>query len=104
MAPAPCTISSPGALLPERWERWLAHDPVRVVERSADALRSLRGFYIDCGTRDQYHLLWGNRMIHRRLEAMGVPHEYREFDDDHSDVDYRMDESLPLLYRWVAPA
>ena len=91
-----------GAILPERWERWLPHDPVRVVERSEAALRSLRGFWIDCGSKDQYHLLWGNRMIHRRLEARGVPHGYREFDDDHTDVDYRMDESLPFLYRCVA--
>jgi len=93
-----------GEILRDRWERWLAHDPVRVVERSAEALRSLRGIYIDCGTKDQYHLLWGNRMIHRRLEAMGIPHEYQEFDDDHTDVDYRMDVSLPFLYRWVGPA
>ncbi len=92
-----------GAILRDRWERWFAHDPVRILEGAGDALRSLRGFWIDCGTRDQYHLLWGNRMIHRSLEAMGIPHEYREFDDDHSDVDYRMDESLPFLYRCVAP-
>jgi enterochelin esterase-like enzyme len=91
-----------GAILPERWARWLEHDPVRIVERSAAALKSLRGLWIDCGTRDQYHLLWGNRMIHARLEALGVPHEYREFDDDHSDVDYRMDESLPFLYARTA--
>jgi enterochelin esterase-like enzyme len=91
-----------GAILPERWARWLEHDPVRKVERAAEALRSLRGLWIDCGTRDQYHLLWGNRQIHRRLEALGVPHEYREFDDDHSDVDYRMDESLPFLHSRVS--
>jgi hypothetical protein len=24
---------------------------------------------------------------------------YEEFDDDHSDIDYRMDVSLPFLYR-----
>jgi enterochelin esterase-like enzyme len=94
-----------GAILPERWARWLPHDPVRLVDApgSAAALKSLRGIWIDCGTKDQFHLLWGNRMVHRRLEALGVPHEYREFDDDHSDVDYRMDESLPFLYGRVGP-
>ena len=92
-----------GEILQDRWARWLPHDPVRMVYApgSADALKSLRGIWIDCGTKDQYHLVWGNRMIHRRLEALGVPHEYREFDDDHSDVDYRMDESLPFLYSRV---
>jgi hypothetical protein len=28
---------------------------------------------------------------------------YEEFDDDHSDVDYRMDVSLPFLYRALEP-
>ncbi|HYE78458.1 MAG TPA: enterochelin esterase, partial [bacterium] len=90
----------------ERWARWLPHDPVRMVEEpaSAEALLSLKGLYIDCGTKDQFHLLWGARMLHERLEALGVPHEYQEFDDDHSDVDYRMDISLPYLYRAIAPA
>ena len=30
-------------------------------------------------------------------EKIGVPHRYEEFPDDHSSVDYRMDESLPFL-------
>ncbi len=29
----------------------------------------------------------------------GIRHRYEEFDDDHSDIDYRMDVSLPFLYR-----
>jgi hypothetical protein len=53
--------------------------------------------YIDCGRKDQYHLLWGARMVHETLAARGVPHRYEEFDDDPSDVDYRMDTSLPWL-------
>ena len=28
---------------------------------------------------------------------------YEEFDDDHSDIDYRMDVSLPFLYRALKP-
>ena len=26
-------------------------------------------------------------------------HRYEEFDDDHSDIDYRMDAGLPFLYK-----
>jgi len=29
----------------------------------------------------------------------GILHRYEEFDDDHSDVDYWLDVSLPFLYR-----
>ena len=33
----------------------------------------------------------------RRLNELGVRHRYEEFPDNHSGVDYRMDESLPFL-------
>jgi len=33
----------------------------------------------------------------RRLNELGIAHRYEEFPDNHSGVDYRMDESLPVL-------
>jgi hypothetical protein len=92
-----------GELIEARWRRWLAHDPVRLVARSAQNLRRLKGIYIDCGWRDQYQIHFGTRQLSRRLAAAGIAHRYEEFDDDHSDVDYRMDVSLPFLYRALAP-
>ncbi len=92
-----------GELLPRRWRRWLDHDPVRLVGRHAGNLRKLKAIYIDCGWRDQYHIHFGTRQLSRRLEAAGIPHRYEEFDDDHSDIDYRMDVSLPYLYRALRP-
>jgi hypothetical protein len=61
------------------------------------ALRSLRGIYIDCGFRDQFHIHYGCRILARRLAQARIKHRYEEFDDDHSDIDYRMDVSLPFL-------
>jgi enterochelin esterase-like enzyme len=92
-----------GELLAARWKRWLRHDPVRLVGRHAAALKSLRGIYIDCGWKDQYHIHYGTRTLSRRLAEAGIRHRYEEFDDDHSDVDYRMDVSLPFLYRALRP-
>src|ERR1700722_14165262 len=43
-----------GQLRDEEWARWLAWDPVRMVPRYADALRSLRAVWIDGGTRDEW--------------------------------------------------
>jgi enterochelin esterase-like enzyme len=88
-----------GELIAANWQRWLAHDPVHMVRRHAAALRSLRGLYMDCGWRDQYQIHYGCRMLSRRLSAAGIAHRYEEFDDDHSDIDYRMDLSLPFLAR-----
>ena len=62
-------------------------------------LRTLRGIFIDCGSRDQYHLHYGARLLSKRLTQHKIPHVYEEFDDTHSDIDYRMDVSLPFLAR-----
>ncbi|MEP7207815.1 MAG: alpha/beta hydrolase-fold protein [Casimicrobiaceae bacterium] len=92
-----------GELLAARWKAWLRHDPVHLVTRHAANLRSLAGIYIDCGWRDQYHLHYGARLLSRRLAEAGIDHRYEEFDDNHSSIDYRMDISLPFLYRALKP-
>ena len=86
-----------------RWNKWREHDPINLVAKYRDNLKSLRGIYIDCGWRDQYHIHYGSRILSKRLAAAGIRHTYEEFDDDHSDIDYRMDVSLPFLYRALKP-
>jgi hypothetical protein len=88
-----------GEPLEERWKQWRKHDPINLVAQYRSALKSLRGIYIDCGWRDQYHIHYGTRLLSARLTGAGIPHRYEEFDDNHSDIDYRMDVSLPWLYR-----
>ena len=92
-----------GEVIEERWRRWREHDPINLVGKYRDNLKSLSGIYIDCGWRDQYHIHYGSRILSARLAAVGIRHRYEEFDDDHSDVDYRMDRSLPFLYRALKP-
>jgi S-formylglutathione hydrolase FrmB len=86
-------------LIPERWGKWQDQDPVNMVEAAAPGLKTLKALYIDCGDRDQYFLQFGARRLHLALTRLGVSHRYEEFPDDHSSVDYRMDESLPFLAR-----
>lgn len=85
----------------DRWARWKAWDPAQMVVDRWEALASLRAVYIDCGTRDQYGLLWGARQVRDVLASHGVAHRYEEFEDNHSDVDYRMDVSLPYLWEAI---
>jgi S-formylglutathione hydrolase FrmB len=84
-------------VIAERWANWRAHDPLVALETLSENLRSLKGLYIDCGERDQFNLVYGARRFTRRLDALGIAHRYDEFPDNHSSVDYRMDESLPFL-------
>jgi enterochelin esterase-like enzyme len=87
----------------DTWSRWLAHDPVRMIDDPAcrENLASLRGLFFDCGRRDQYLLHYGARTLARKLDAYGIEHVYEEFDDDHSSIDYRLDISLPWLYQAI---
>jgi S-formylglutathione hydrolase FrmB len=88
-----------GESIPARWQNWRTHDPVNLVAKYRANLKRLKGIYIDCGWRDQYHIHYGARILSARLAAAGVRHAYEEFDDNHSDIDYRMDISLPFLAR-----
>lgn len=85
----------------ERWSAWLDWDPLSILEseEAQAGLNSLSGLYIDCGSKDQYALHYGTRQFVDRLEQLGIEHQHLEFEDTHSSIDYRMDESLPFLYR-----
>lgn len=92
-----------GELDADAWERWRAHDPVRMVDRPEcrEGLSALRGLWLDCGGRDQYQIHYGTRQLAGKLAAHGISGEYEEFDGDHSGVGWRMDHSLPWLYQRV---
>jgi enterochelin esterase-like enzyme len=86
------------------WARWLKWDPNELIKREdvQNNLKSLRGLFIDCGSEDQYSLVFGARALKNKLEGLNIEHFYEEFPDNHSGVDYRMDVSLPFLYNKLA--
>jgi enterochelin esterase family protein len=78
------------------WERWLTFDPARQVARTQNALWKLKLFF-DCGTRDEYRLYAGARMLSQQLSKYNIPHCYEEFDDSHTGLSYRYDQSLMFI-------
>jgi enterochelin esterase-like enzyme len=92
-----------GELIETRWKQWLKHDPIHLVARYRDNLATLKGIFIDCGWRDQFHIHYGSRILSKRLSTHGITHRYEEFNDNHSSVDYRMERSLPFLYKALKP-
>jgi len=84
-------------IIEDRWRIGCGMNPAVAIETQADNLRTVKALYIDCGEKDQFNLLYGARRFVRRLDAFGIAHRYEEFPDNHSGVDYRMDESLPFL-------
>lgn len=92
-----------GRLREEIWSSWLAWDPVRMAPGREAALRSLRLLYFDCGTRDEWNLHLGARILARDLAARGVPFHHEEFDDGHMEIAYRYDTSLARLSEALEP-
>lgn len=91
-----------GEMRMDVWQRWLAHDPVRLVEKSVENLKSLKLLYIDAGTRDEFALDLGARVLSKRLRDFGVDHIHEEFDDGHFNISYRYDRSLELISERVS--
>jgi S-formylglutathione hydrolase FrmB len=91
-------------LVPEIWERWLAWDPVRMVPRHADALRSLRAIYVDCGKRDEFFLDLGAEAFRRALAGLGVGDVHFDlFDATHMAIEYRYPLGLRYLAERLSP-
>jgi S-formylglutathione hydrolase FrmB len=66
----------------EAYDKFMEYDILGMTEEHLDALLSMLGIYIDCGTRDS--LITDARELHEKLESLGVKHVYKEFSGDHS--------------------
>jgi len=86
-----------GALREDVFARWLAFDPAEMCLHKQAELARLRLRYIDCGRRDEYALDVGARVLAQRMRDMGLQVRHEEFDDDHRNVGYRYEISLPAL-------
>lgn len=93
-----------GRWRPEVWSRWLAHDPIHAAAAHADALRSLKLLYLDCGDRDEHFLHYGGRQLAAELGRLGVPHVYEEFPGGHRETEHRYDVSLSAIGRAIGGA
>ena len=72
--------------------------PVELAAAHAEALRSLRLYYLDCGRWDEHHLQYGARIYSRAPRpASASPHTYEEFDGGHMNVGHRYDVSLRAI-------
>jgi S-formylglutathione hydrolase FrmB len=93
-----------GVLIDEVWQRWLEVDPVRMVPKHTDDLRSMRGIWIDAGRKDEYFLDNGAVAVSKQLEAIGVEHTLELFDAGHMSIGYRYPRSLAFLANTLSEA
>ncbi|HEV3154095.1 MAG TPA: alpha/beta hydrolase-fold protein [Candidatus Baltobacteraceae bacterium] len=86
-----------GAVREDVFARWLEFDPAQMVLHKRDELARLRLRYVDCGRRDEYALDVGARVMAQRMREMGLDVRHEEFDDDHRNIGYRYEISMPAL-------
>ena len=89
-----------GVLIDDVWQRWLDWDPVRMVDRFADALRGMRAIWIDAGTRDEWYLDLAAAAFREKLRGIGISDDiiaFELFDAGHGGIDYRYPLSLAYL-------
>ncbi len=86
-----------GEIRDDVWRRWLKHDPVHLVEKHFEELKSLKLFFIDAGTSDEFALDLGAKVLVERLKKYSVPHIHEEFDGGHFNINYRYNRTFELI-------
>lgn len=90
-----------GEIRSEVLVRWMKNDPVFLVEQYAENLRSLNLLYIDAGTRDEFALDIGAKVLCKKLRDFEIPHVHEEFEDGHFNISYRYNRSLELISKAI---
>jgi hypothetical protein len=76
-----------------------------MVDRHADALRSLRAIYIDAGKADEFYLDLGAEAFRSELERIGVTDVFFElFEGKHGGIVWRYPMALKYLAERLAAA
>jgi S-formylglutathione hydrolase FrmB len=92
-----------GRLVPDVWERWLLHDPVRMAPGHAEALLSMRRVYLDAGRSDEYFLDLGAQAFSAELTELGVQHTLELFEGRHGGIGYRYPGAIRELVTALQP-
>jgi enterochelin esterase-like enzyme len=87
------------ALRPDVWARWLAWDPVRMLddERWRRGLAALRALFLDAGMSDEYNLQLGVRQLRAKLGQHGIDCVHEEFEGGHFNTAHRYGRSLAVV-------
>ena len=89
-----------GRVRDDAFRRWLAYDPVRIAATRAEAVRALRGVWLDAGRSDEYFLDLGATALRDALLCAGLPEDRLRFElveGGHGGMSNR----YPLSLAWL---
>lgn len=91
-----------GELVPEVWEKFLAWDPVQMVDRYGASLQQLRHIHLEAGSEDEYGLHLAHRQIAARMRRQGLKPLVDEYPGKHSGHHHRMGERIARMVKRMA--
>lgn len=91
-----------GELRQDVFNRWLAHDPTRIIENHLDNLRSMKLLYFDAGVRDEFGLDIGANVLSAKLRQHNIKHLHEQHDGGHFNTSHRYARSLELISELIA--
>lgn len=83
-----------GRILDDVFQRLLAWDPLRMVDRHITDLKSLRWIHLEAGLEDEYGLCLGQRQLALKLAGYGIRYELDEYPGKHGGHHYRMADRI----------
>jgi S-formylglutathione hydrolase FrmB len=104
--PLPCTLPvdlETGATREAVFEKWLSHDPLRMIPNHVEALGGLKGLLLDVGRRDEFRLQVGARLMRKAMDTAGLDCHFVEHDGGHFRLKSRLDLSIPWLAQRLSP-
>lgn len=86
-----------GKMILPIWRQWKLKDPVEFLKKRFNKLQTIKGFYLEVGTNDEFNLQLGVRQIHAYLKKHRFSHHYEEFEGGHFDSNQR----YPIFWEWL---
>lgn len=86
-----------GEIIPESWEKYLAWDPVRMVEKHAKNIQKLDFILLESGADDEHGLHLAHRQLAKKFQKLGVPHDIQEYPGKHGGHHWRFEDRLTRL-------
>jgi enterochelin esterase-like enzyme len=80
-----------GTILREVWQKYMAWDPVHMVDKYADNAKRLSFIHLAAGLQDEHALQWGHRQLAEKLKALGIRHELEEYKGRHGGHHWRFE-------------
>jgi S-formylglutathione hydrolase FrmB len=88
-----------GEIIPEIWQKWLDYDPIVSYASRLANLRQLKGILLDVGTRDEFDLHYGHRILSKRLSEAGIVHQAKEHGGTHNSLLY---DRIQITMEWFS--